>query len=145
MDTSNDKKVFRNSLTTRLYAAILLIPTCICGGYVFAARALPAKVLLGVGATFGLGLVFRMLISGIVLDSGGVFVRGLLRNRRFSWTEVAGFSFRSGSALNSTVYIAVDISGGRNVHTTGLTAASKTSRYGAKVIAAMEAVRDRSA
>jgi hypothetical protein len=128
-------------LTTTLSAVLLLIPIGICTGYVFVIPAIGAKVPLALLALFGIFLIYRMLRAGIIVDSDRVSVRGLLRDRAEGWPNITGFAFRPGTPLNSTVYIAVQLNDGSRLCTTGLTAASKTSQFGLRTVAAMEALR----
>ena len=130
--------IFRNSLTTRLYAVGLLIPVGICAGYVFVVPAIGAKVPLALVALGGVLLIVRMLRAGIAVTNGGISVRGLIRDRTASWANVTSFGFASGTPLNSTVYVAVHLSDGSRLCTTGLTAASKTSEFGLRAVASMK-------
>ncbi len=135
--------VFRNSLTNALNAVLALIPIGICVGYAVVEPLVVVKIVMGVLGAVGILFAFRVLRSGIVMEASGVTVRGLFRDRRFPWSEVSGFGPRS-AAMNTTIYLSVELSNGRWVSSSGLLAQSRQRAFATRTLAAMQAVRQQS-
>lgn len=142
--TNDDaEKMFRSSFITKLGAALLLVPSGIFLGYAFVEHAVLLKILMTCLAAPCVILIYRILRAGIVVGRDGVEVRGLLRDRKVPWTEVERFGLVLQTAMNTTAYVAVVLTDGSSLRTSGLTAASKTSKYGLRTVAEMEAARQK--
>jgi hypothetical protein len=81
-------------------------------------------------ALVGIVLIIMMFRPAIIVTDDQVIVRGWIRTRTESWSNIAGFGFAPANPLNrSVVYIEVLLADGSRVHTPGLSAASKRSKF----------------
>jgi hypothetical protein len=124
-------------------AFLSLIPGAILAGYVFVDRAIALKLLFACLAAPWFIVLISILRAGVVLSASEVEVRGILRDRHVRWNDVTGFEFVRGNPLNSNVYIAVKLINGSHLETSDLAAASNTSKYGLRVMAEMERLRQK--
>jgi Bacterial PH domain len=139
---NGSRRVFRNSFTAGLFAALLLFGTASCARYAFAGGPIGARVPLAVTAIVGVLLIIMMLRASIIVTDDQVTVRGWIRHRTAIWSDITGFGFAPANPLNRrTVYIEVRLNDGSRLHTPGLTAASKTGKFALRTIADMEALR----
>lgn len=93
-------------------------------------------------ALVGVLLIITTFRPAIVATDDLVIVRGWIRTRTESWSNIAGFGFARANPLNrSVVYIEVRLNDGSRLHTSGLTAWSKTSDFALRTIADLEALR----
>jgi Bacterial PH domain len=135
--SGGSRRVFRNWFTIASFAALLAI-----AGANWAYGAGSGAELSAVIAIVGLLLIIMTFRPAIVVTNDHVSVRGWIRTRTESWSSVAGFGFARANPLNrSVVYIEVRLSDGSRLHTSGLTAWSKTSEFALRTTAALEALR----
>jgi hypothetical protein len=131
------RRVFRNWFTIGFFAVLLAI-----AGFNWARVADSGAGLSAVIALVGLLLITMMFRPAIVVTQDHVIVRGSIRTWTESWSNIAGFGFARANPLNrSVVYIEIRLNDGSRLHTPGLTAASKTSRFALRTMAALEALR----
>lgn len=131
------RRVFRNWFTIGFFAMLLAI-----AGFDWAGVASSGAELSAVVALVGLSLITIMFRPAIVVTEDRVIVRGWIRTRTESWSNIAGFGFARANPLNrSVVYIEVRLNDGSRLRTPGLTAASKRSKFALRTIAALEALR----
>jgi hypothetical protein len=95
---------------------------------------------LGVAGFAISGFALRVVFSGIIAADSGLKVRGWHRTERVGWDEVVGFRRASASAMNSSVYLAVELRNGTLLKTAGLVT-SKSSQFGDRVLSELEAMR----
>jgi hypothetical protein len=130
------RRVFRNWFTAGFYALLLAVDWANWARYVGSELSL---ALIALASVLLMIMVFRL---AIIVTDDRIIVRGWIRTRTESWSNVAGFGFARANPLNrSAVYIEVRLSDGSRVHTPGLTAASKTSKFALRTVTAMEALR----
>lgn len=132
--------VFRNVPANALNAVLALIPIGVCVGYAVVEPLVVVKIVMGVLGAVGILFAFRVLRSGILMEASGVTVRGLFRDQRFAWSEITDFGPRS-AAMNSTVYLSVQLTDGRWASSSGLLAQSRKRAFATRTLAAMHAVR----
>jgi len=139
-----DRKVFNNPVWVSLGVITGLFCGAIALGEMLIDTSIAERVGFGICFLASAWLAVRASRSGIVVDAGGVEVRGWARTRRATWSNVAAFEAIPGSPLNSpinrSVYLAVRLQDGTHLSTGGL-AANRPGAYTNKLLAEMEARR----
>jgi hypothetical protein len=145
---AQDRKVFSNPALVSLGVIGGLFCGAIGLGEMLIDTSIGERVAFGICFLAGVWLAVRASRSGIVVDSGGVEVRGWARTRRATWANVAGFEAIPGSPfsspINRSVYLAVRLQDGTHLSTGGL-GANRPGAYTNKLLAEMEARRPQSA
>ena len=136
----NSRRAFRNYGALAMPCVALIFLGAICGMYAFQDIPVVGRVIFFTFAVGGVCIVVRILRSGVVVTESGLEVRGWSRTRQVRWTDVVGFRRVSASALNSSVFLAVELRDGSYLKTSGLTS-SKAGSFGARVLGELEALR----
>lgn len=130
------RRVFRNWFTIGILAVLLGVD-----GFNWAYNAGAGAELSTLTALVGLVLIIMMFRPAIIVTDDHVMVRGLIRTRTESWSNVAGFGFGRAHPLNRRAYIEVQLTDGSRLRTPGLTVASNTSKFALRTIADLEGQR----
>lgn len=141
-DSGRTRRVFRNTSAAWLRAGNLLLGAAWCARWANDFPEVGAKALFALLAAVGVVWSPFMLRPAIIVSGDGVTVRGWIRTRTESWSNVAGFGFaQPNPVFRFAVYIVVQLNDGSKLHTYGVTTSDEGSKFALRTVAAMEALR----
>lgn len=134
--------MFRNTSSAWLRAGNLLLGAAWCARWAYDFPETGAKAAFALLALVGVVCSPMMIRPAIIVSGDGVTVRGLIRTRTESWSNVAGFGFAQPNPIfRFAVYIVVLLNDGSQLHTYGLTTSDEGSKFALRTVAAMQALR----
>jgi hypothetical protein len=137
--TGRTRRVFRNWSILWPYALLLVIGA---GNCAFDSGPAAAEALFALLALVGALTLILQLRAAIIVSGDEVTVRGWIRTRTESWSNIAGFGYARSNPLNRRAfYIEVLLNDGSRLHTSGLATSSKTSKFALRTVADLEAPR----
>jgi len=140
--TGRTRRAFRNTSAAWLRAGFLLIGAAWCARWAYDFPETGLKALFALLAAVAVVWSPLHLRPAIIVSGDGVTVRGWIRARSESWSNVAGFGFaQPNPVFRFAVYIVVLLNDGSQLHTYGLTTSDEGSKFALRTVAAMEALR----
>ena len=140
--TGRTRRAFRNTSAAWVRAGFLLLGAAWCARWAFDFPEIGAKAAFALLAAVGVVWSPLHLRPAIIVSGDGVIVRGWIRTRTESWSNVAGFGFaQPNPVFRFAVYIVVLLNDGSQLHTYGLTTSDEGSKFALRTVASMEAMR----
>ena len=136
------RRVFRNTSAAWRRAWFSLLGAAWCARWAYDFPEIGAKALFALLALVAVVWSPLQLRPAIIVSGDEVTVRGWIRTRTESWSNVAGFGFaQPNPVFRFAVYIVVMLNDGSRLHTYGLTTSDEGSKFAVRTVAAMEALR----